>query len=52
LLTWPSGPAAAVEETRNGYHVESWSSDGMTYWAVSDLNEGELREFVRLFRQN
>jgi anti-sigma factor RsiW len=52
LLTWPSEPAAAVEETRNGYHVENWSSDGMTFWAVSDLNEGELREFVRLFRQN
>ena len=51
LFTWPAGPAAGVEETRNGYHMESWSSDGMTFWAVSDLNEGELRDFVTAYRQ-
>jgi anti-sigma factor RsiW len=52
LFTWPSGPAGGVEETRNGYHVESWWSDGMAFWAVSDLNEGELRDFVGLYRRN
>ena len=52
LFTWPSARAGVVEETRNGYHVESWSSGGMAFWVVSDLNEGELREFVRLYRQN
>jgi anti-sigma factor RsiW len=51
LFTWPAGPAAEVKETRNGYHMESWSSDGMTFWAVSDLNEGELRDFVTAYRQ-
>ncbi len=50
LFTWPSGAAPAYDQTRNGYHVESWSSDGMTFWAVSDLNEEELREFIRLYR--
>ena len=39
-------------ETRNGYHLESWSGNGMTFWAVSDLNEAELRQFVSLYRQN
>ena len=51
LFTWPS--TAQVPETtrtRNGYHMESWSSNGMAFWAVSDLNEGELREFVTLYR--
>jgi anti-sigma factor RsiW len=51
VFTWPSAPMAAVEQTRNGYHVESWYSDGMTFWAVSDLNEAELRDFVRLFQK-
>jgi len=52
VFTWPSARGAGVEETRNGYHVESWSSDGMAFWVVSDLNEGELRDFVRMYRQN
>lgn len=52
VFTWPSVPTAAAEQTRNGYHIESWYSDGMTFWAVSDLNEGELREFVALYRRN
>lgn len=36
--------------TSQGYHFLSWSNSGMTYWAVSDLNETELREFVELMR--
>jgi anti-sigma factor RsiW len=51
LFTWPSAiPTGETEQTRNGYHLQSWSSDGMTFWAVSDLNEGELRQFVTLYR--
>jgi anti-sigma factor RsiW len=52
VFTWPSVPVGGVEQTRNGYHLESWYSDGMTFWAVSDLNEEELRDFVRLYRRN
>jgi anti-sigma factor RsiW len=52
LFTWPSAATAATSETRNGYHIESWSSDGMAFWAVSDLNEGELRDFITLYRRN
>lgn len=36
--------------TRQGYHLIHWTDGGLTYWAVSDLNEGELHEFVRLVR--
>ncbi|HKE87070.1 MAG TPA: anti-sigma factor [Vicinamibacterales bacterium] len=35
--------------TRNGYHLIAWTRDGRTHWAVSDLNDAELREFVRAF---
>src|SRR5438876_8226422 len=33
---------------RQGYHLFHWSKSGMTYWAISDLNETALQEFVRL----
>jgi anti-sigma factor RsiW len=53
LFTWPSDASPAdATQTRNGYHLESWSGNGMTFWAVSDLNETELRQFVTLYRQN
>jgi anti-sigma factor RsiW len=33
---------------RRGYNVFFWSNSGMNYWAVSDLNQTELREFTEL----
>ena len=36
--------------TRRGYNVFSWTNNGMKYWAVSDLNADELREFAELVR--
>jgi anti-sigma factor RsiW len=36
--------------TRRGYNVFSWANNGMKYWAVSDLNQAELREFTGLVR--
>jgi anti-sigma factor RsiW len=35
---------------RRGYNVFSWTNSGMKYWAVSDLNQTELREFTELVR--
>jgi len=37
--------------TRRGYNVLAWTNNGMNYWAVSDLNEAELREFTQLFER-
>jgi anti-sigma factor RsiW len=53
LFIWPSAPgdeAAPKKATRQGFHMIQWTRSGMTFWAVSDLNEGELREFVRLIQ--
>jgi anti-sigma factor RsiW len=36
--------------TRRGYNVFSWTNNGMKYWAVSDLNQTELREFTEFVR--
>ena len=35
--------------TRRGYNLLHWTQDGMDYWAISDLNAAELREFAALF---
>jgi anti-sigma factor RsiW len=34
-----------------GFHLLYWVRSGVAFWAVSDLNEEELREFVRLFQE-
>jgi anti-sigma factor RsiW len=53
LFVWPSEPggeAAPQALTRQGYHLLHWTQSGMTCWAVSNLNEGELREFALLIQ--
>ena len=37
--------------TRRGYNVFFWTNNGMRYWAVSDLNQAELREFTEFFER-
>ena len=53
LFMWPSLEANEPERqfSRQGYHVIEWNSSGMCYWAVSDVNNTDLQEFVRLARQ-
>jgi anti-sigma factor RsiW len=51
LFVWPmeqDHETAPKALTRQGYHLLHWTQSGMTYWAVSNLNEGELKEFARL----
>jgi anti-sigma factor RsiW len=53
LFVWPSSPgdeAAPGRARIQGFHMLRFSGSGMTFWAVSDLNEGELQEFVRLIQ--
>jgi mycothiol system anti-sigma-R factor len=51
LFTWPSAESGgATELSRNGYRAIHWTSAGMTYWAVSDLGAGELRQFANLYQ--
>ena len=51
LYVWPARGGAAQPPrmlTERGYNLVSWQSGGMTWWAVSDLNAGELESFARL----
>ena len=47
-------PAAGSNETsptasaRRGYNIVFWTHREMSYWAVSDLNQSELRQFADL----
>jgi anti-sigma factor RsiW len=53
LFTWPSSspaPNGQSEVKRSGYNILSWTQDGMTYWAVSDLQRSELDQFVQLYK--
>ena len=52
LFVWPASVAAAPADTRTirGFHLRHWIRGGMSFWAVSDLNDQELDEFVRLLQ--
>jgi len=41
---------STMPQTVQGYNMISWTLEGTTYWAVSDLNLEELQMFARLFR--
>jgi anti-sigma factor RsiW len=42
-----TGDPADIVRSERGFHVHHWVRDGMAFWAVSDLNDGELTQFVR-----
>jgi anti-sigma factor RsiW len=51
LFIRPAAQDSPVEHktvARQGFHLVQWSKAGMTYWVISDLNDTELQEFVRL----
>lgn len=51
LFVWPTTQAperGRIALTRNGFNVVQWVAGGMTWWAVSDLNPDELRDFAEM----
>jgi len=49
LFIWPEKSGSSRElRTPQGYNVIHSHHEGMTYWAISDMNSGELREFLKL----
>ncbi|ULU24827.1 anti-sigma factor [Dyella terrae] len=54
LFQWPAdggSPAPAVTQ-EHGYTVIRWTGDGMRYVAISDVNEGDLKQFVLAFQND
>jgi len=52
LFTWPtSQPDLPIEAfDQQGYHAFHWTKSHVTYWAASDLNPKELRQFAEMLR--
>jgi anti-sigma factor RsiW len=52
VFIWFATDGTAASDTRSirGFQVRHWIRDGMSFWAVSDLNDTELDEFVRALR--
>ena len=50
VFVWPGPGHPPASGSRNGYNYESWSRDGMAFWAVSDVSAPELADFARLWR--
>jgi anti-sigma factor RsiW len=53
VFVWPdTGSSAMTEQTVRGFHVRHWTRGGMTFWAVSDLDDAELSTFARTLQAN
>ena len=55
VFVWPASGDSSKDvafSVRQGFNVARWSSDGMQYWAVSDLNADDLRKVVDLLALN
>lgn len=45
LFLWPSDGRPPRSTSNEGYNVLGWQQAGLTFWAISDLNAVELKEF-------
>jgi anti-sigma factor RsiW len=53
MFIWPSvHDLGETKDKLQGYNLIHWSQSGMTYWAVSDLNSGDLQLFVQLIQKS
>ena len=49
VFVWPDrGAARSAGTTQDGFNLVAWNRGGMQFWAVSDLNAAELRQFAGL----
>lgn len=53
LFIWPASKGEPPQAmTRLGYNLVHWTDGALTYWAVSDLNLGDLQSFRTLIVAN
>jgi anti-sigma factor RsiW len=54
LYQWPSTSTTSAQDITqwHGYTVIRWTASNMQYVAVSDVNEGDLRQFVLAFQND
>jgi anti-sigma factor RsiW len=50
LFMWPGdAPAAPSTQRLEGYNLVRWGRGGLVFWAVSDVDAGDLQGFQRAF---
>jgi anti-sigma factor RsiW len=54
LFIWPDSTSAVPDDVRSlrGFQLRHWNRGGMSFWAVSDLNDGELADFERALQHS
>jgi anti-sigma factor RsiW len=55
VFAWPltaDDRAETGTHSQAGYEAIAWSARGQQYWAVSDLNDAELHQFISLFQRS
>jgi anti-sigma factor RsiW len=55
LYVWPAtgvAPQLAGDTATQGYNVTHWTAGGMNFWAVSDVERGQLDDFAALWRKS
>jgi anti-sigma factor RsiW len=51
VFVWPenaASPTLSAPAQLDGLNVLSWTKDGMVWWAVSDMETGEMKEMRSL----
>jgi anti-sigma factor RsiW len=53
VFVWPAGTREAVPASwrHDGYNVAGWSQRGLEFWAVSDVDPGDLQQLRAAFAQ-
>jgi anti-sigma factor RsiW len=54
VFVWPEASEAGRSSdarTIRGFHVRHWVREGTSYWAVSDVNDADLDQFVHALQQ-
>jgi anti-sigma factor RsiW len=54
VFVWPlsaNDPAMNDSRSESGYEAIAWTARGQQHWAVSDVNDAELRQFIDLFQR-
>lgn len=53
LFVWPSKPGEVLSgrAEKTGYGVAYWTSGGLEFWAVSDVDGADLQRFAQAYRR-
>jgi len=55
VFVWPAEQTSSSSvpiKTQQGYQVVRWSRAGMNFWAISDLESGQLAQFAELLKSS